>query len=498
MTEKCGSGSYSRRRATSFSIFENRRGILDTAQSDPPKADDPYAVNWPLIYDKADQEKTLYAQLWKKGLHDNVCQKEHQVHAGMDFASYMTISGVYIMGNKQMETVYYVYLGKDNYSSFDVERNHQYDMEITIRTIDEAETRVDKEEIGGIRLYYDSETVLDSHCNSVQTLMYSPRNWEVWVENPDETPWLELSATSEYKPLFLGNGRAQDNAGFRVTGDAGLRYIYVHTDEFVPDLGSPEANNSVPVRQGRISYREIGTPDVYSFTVKQYPAQMVVLYIEHDVNNLMKEVRDTFYVERILEKKHLEWGFTKYWNFEIDELISKGQWDGLNNTRVLYDSAMEGGKYGIGPAYPSSGSTVGENRIPNNVALRYILEKNRDRNGDGQIGRDEIMWFMPAINELEALYEARNQWLVEFEGDDDYFFSSSPSSSDPNGITTGYAYYMKMGTGKTGLARRSNEYNVIACRRINAWKGPETAAGSGTADKNDSWTDEDFIMPKNR
>lgn len=93
---------------------------------------------------------------------------------------------------------------------------------------------------------------------------------------------------------------------------------------------------------------------------------MVILYIEHDVNNLMQEVRDTFYVERILEKRHLEWGFTTYWNFEIDELIAKGQWDGLKDTRTLYDAAMVGGKMNIGPAYPSvSDDVLGENRIPN-------------------------------------------------------------------------------------------------------------------------------------
>ena len=482
--------------SVSFSIFENRRGVLDTGISTPPALNDPYAVNWPLIYNRLDSEKALYAQLWKKGLHDNVCLKDHAQHFGMDCATYMTIKGVYIMGDQKHETEYFVYLGNDNFSSFDVDRNHRYTMDVVIRTIDQADTRVNSEEIGGIKFYYDSEMTLDSHCNAVQTLLYSTHGWEVWVENPDRTPWLELSTTSDYKPQFLGSPAASENAGFRITGEGGLRYVYVHTDEFVPDLGSPEENNKVPVREGTICYREQGSSDISRCTVKQYPAQMVILYIEHDVNNLMQEVRDTFYVERILEKRHLEWGFTTYWNFEIDELISKGQWDGLKDTRTLYDAALVGGKYGIGPAYQESETIFGENRIPNNVALRYVLDKNRDRNGNGYIDRDEIMWFMPAINELEALYEARDQWLVEFEGDDDYFFSSSPSSADPNGITTGYAYYIKMGNGKTGLAQRDNEYNVIACRRTNAWKGPDTASGSGTVSKDESWDNEEVIMPK--
>ena len=483
--------------SASFSIFENRRGILDASVSDPPSENDPYAVNWPELYNRSETDKTLYAQLWKKGLHDNVCLKSHKQHAGMGFATYITISGVYIIGARQQETVYTIYLGNDNYGSFDVERNFRYDMDITIRTIDEADTRIDKEDIGGMKVYYDSESTLDSHCNSVQTLMYSPGRWEMWVENPDETPWIELSAASDYSPLFLGDSDDPGKGGYRLEGESGLRYVFVHTDEFVPDLGSPEENNSVPVRKGTVCYRESGKPEIGRFTVMQYPAQMVILHIEHDVNNLMKEVRDTFYVERILEKRYLEWGFSTYWNFEIDELISKGRWDGLNNTRVLYDSALNGGKYGTLPAYPSYEGAEGENRIPNNVALRYIVDKNRDRNGNGYVDRDEIMWFMPGIEEMAALYEAREQLLVEFDGSDDYFFSSTPSSSDPNGITAGYACYIKMGTGKTGIAQRNNEYNVIACRRTNAWRGPDTASGSGSVSKDDNWAEEEVIMPKN-
>ena len=53
-----------------------------------------------------------------------------------------------------------------------------------------------------------------------------------------------------------------------------------------------------------------------------------------------------------------------------------------------------------------------------------------------------------------------------------------------------------MGNGKTGLANRLNEYNVIACRRTNAWKGPQTAGGEGTVGKDDGWNEEEVIMPK--
>lgn len=482
---------------TSFSIFENRRGVLGTELSDPPLATDPFAVNWPDLYLRSETQRADFAQLWKKELADKICKTDHALNAGMKFSTCLTIKGVYFTSSGQkQETTFHVYLGKDNFSDFDVERNYRYDMDIVIYAIDGADTRVKQESLNGIKLYYNEESVLDAHCNSVKTLLYSPDTWEVWVENPDETPWLELSTFSEYKPQFPGETVANENAGFKISGGLGMQYIYVHTDEYVPDFGSPEENNSAPVREGKICYRQSGKSETGSFTVRQYPAQMVILYIEHDVNNLMKEVRDTFYIERVLEKKHLKWGFERYWSMEVDNMISSGQWDGLNNTRRLYDAATVGDEYS-GPAYYIDGGGNGENCIPLDVALRNVVDKNRDRNGNGYIDRDEIMWFMPAINEMEALYDAKEQLLVEFEGDDDYFFSSTPSSSDPVGITDGYAYYIKMGNGKTGLAQRNMEYNFIACRRTNAWRGPETAAGTGTVTKDEVWEEEDVIMPKN-
>lgn len=476
---------------SSFSMFENRRGALSTAETD-------YAVNWPDISNRDEEDRKVYAQLWKKELADAAATgKTHQETAGIEYATYLEIRGVYQAGANTYEAGYYVYLGADNFSSFDAERNHKYDMTVTIKAIDDADTRIDEENISSIRVYYDESSPLDAHCNSVKTLLYSPSGWEAWVKEPDSTPWLELSTSSDYRPLFLGEAGESSKAGFRISGESGMHYIYIHTDEYVPDLGSPEANNRAPSRHGSVCYRRAGDTEQHEFIVSQYPAQMVVLHIKYDIHT-MEEVRDTFYVERILEKKHLKYGFDFYWCLRMDDMISSGQWDGLSNTRNLYDVALNGDILGIQPAYPEDPDypAEGENRIPNNVALRYIVDKNRDRNGNGYIDSDEIMWFMPAINEMEALYEAKSDLLVTFEGADDYFFSSTPSSSDPNGITNGYAYYIKMGSGKTGLASRTSEYNVIACRRANAWKGPSEAGGSVSVGKDDNWNEEEVIMPK--
>lgn len=454
-----------------FSMFENRRGTLNK---------DATTINWPDL--SGEENMTEYAQLFKKQLAQN---------AGFTYATYMTIKGVYRMaGGTDYETTYYVYLGNDNYSDYNVNRNTRYNLTVTIRTVEQADTRVEPVTLGDMKVYYNENEVLDTHFNAVQTLVYSPGKWEMWVENPDENPWLELSMEKEYIPQSLGTS-TNDGAGTRLTGTAGMDYIYVHTDEYVPVIASPQ-QNTASVRQARIGYRwqnENGTfSETKYFTVTQYPAQMVVLHMKYDVHT-MKEVRDTFYVERVLEKKNLKWGFEHYWSFVTDDLIASGMWDGLSNTRKLYDVALNGDKWGVEPAYP-------DGVIPSDVALSNVIEKNRDRNGNGMIDYNEIVWYMPAVYELQALQEALAAQNVTFEGGDDFFFSSTPSSADPAGITTGFAWYVKMQNGKSALAQRDCLYNVIALRRKNAWKGPETAGGNGSVDKNDEWDEEEVIMPK--
>ena len=473
----------------SFYLFENRRGQLDTSLSSPPQATDPYAINWPDLYDKDQAQRQLYAQLWKKELADQ---------AQLDYATYLTVKGIYAMGQYiRREVTYYIYLGEDNFSNYDIERNKYYDLEVTIRTIDNTDTRVNWKNLSEITAYYDESNILDAHCNSVRTLLYAPGDWEMWVEDPDQHPWVELSRSSVYQPRMLGSGADDLTATTRLSGSQGIHTIYVHTDEFVPDISSPGNNTEIGIRSATILYHKVGSNDEpYRFEVKQYPAQMVVLHIKYDIHS-MQEVRDTLYIERILEKKHLKWGLERYWSFVTDELIASGQWDGLSNTRKIYNVALYGDKYGVSPAYqPDEGEEVTSQILPNNITFRYIIDKNRDRNGNGSIDYDEIMWYMPSIQELSAIYEARQDLFVDFEGNDDYFFSSTPSSADPEGKTAGFAYYIKMASGKTGIAQRDNEYNVIACRRANAWRGPSSSSGSGSLNKDDSWEEEENIMPK--
>ena len=272
-----------------------------------------------------------------------------------------------------------------------------------------------------------------------------------------------------------------------------LRNIYIHTDEYIPDLKDPMKNNAQAVRSGRIAYRKKGDSKIQYVTVRQYPAQLAVLHIKYDVHT-MKEVRDTFYIERILEKKHMSWGFEKYWSFITDDLIASGRWDGLSNTRKLYQVAVDGDKWGVKPAYPSDKYPNG---IPENEALGYMLGKNRDRDGDEKVGYDEIMWYIPALKELELLYDALNDGYLNFESNDDIFHCSTPSSADPDGVTVGFSYYVKMNNGKYGIGQRDRKYNVIGLRRKNnEWSGPDAGNANFTVTVETGWTDEELVMPK--
>lgn len=423
---------------------------------------------------------------------------------GFPGASFLVIEGVYRKANGDASDVkYYVYLGKDNYADFNVKRNHHYIYQVMIYTMEKYDTRVYSEALGNLAVYYDNST-LDAHFNVTSALLYSQTDWTAYVENPDKTPWLEISTTPRYIPRMPGDAASPEQAQFRLSGNGGLNYIYIHTDEYVPDYASPKDNPGADkdTRTGKIII-ESGTVSK-EITVKQYAAQMVICRIKYDIHTT-DAILDTFYVERVLEKKNMAWGFEKYWSFVTDDLIAAGQWDGLANTRRLYDVALNGDKWGVAAAYPDG--------IPSDIALGYAIQKNRDRNGNGKIDYNEIVWYLPAANELQATYGHKTASGVdadkvympsEFIGTVNLpdvfgnFHSSSPSVADPDGITPGRSYYVNMSDGKKAIGLRSRYYNVLCARRHDAWRGNQTGETGGNVDNDEDWSDEEeVIMPRN-
>ena len=489
--------------SASYYLYENRQGgIKDIVE------------NWEnikglqTITEGAYPYKNLYQkyqQIYKRQHALEFKRTNDGVYEGFQYASYLTIHGVYTNESGPYEVTYYVYLGKDNYKDFNVCRNHHYIYNITIYDMDKTDTRVISNGIGAIQVYGNFDEILDAHPNVLQALMYAQGDWTVNVENPDETPWLEVSKSARYIPRMAGEAASADKASFSMSGTGGLQYVYIHTDEYVPKINSPEENHLFQPRTGALVFKCGNVSQ--RVEIKQYPAQLVRLHIDYDIH-LAKEINEDFYVERVLEKKNMSWGFEHYWSFVTDDLIAAGQWDGLANTRRLYDVALNGDKWGVAPMYPAD---TYPNGIPQDIALGYAINKNRDRNGNGKIDYNEILWYLPAANEIQALsahiYSGAGDyypdgttagWVV-WDQDNGTFHTSSPSVADPDGITPGRSYYVTLSTGKKAIGLRSRYYNVLCARHADGWLGPETGETDGNVDNDEDWNDdEEEIMDKNK
>lgn len=87
------------------------------------------------------------------------------------------------------------------------------------------------------------------------------------------------------------------------------------------------------------------------------------------------------------------WGFLR--NVEENE---KGTWVGTNNGWSTYINYADNGYKDI-----NDETYIGMNTRYRNAYIA-CMQRNRDVNRDGQITEDEIKWYMPAVNQLGAMY----------------------------------------------------------------------------------------------
>ena len=523
-------------------LFENRRGAV--SQDDVDIALD--------ITSYPDEEKQRIRQLFKRDLAYGTNAYSGKNAGPFPLATCLLIQGLYEDNNdptftdgKAYEVSYYVYLGHDNFGDFNVKRNTDYQYEITIRACDEIDTRVNAVAVGQIKFDVSKQSQpFDAHYNVREALLYSTTDWEVYVENPDETPWLEISTSPVYKKRELGASAADNEyAQFRLTGSESLRYIYIHTDEYVPHITDVNKNSTLPPRTGYICFKYKGQNEdevqTNKFKVVQYPAQLVMVQ-ENNIAGIGTGQDRYFFVERITEEKYKDWGFRGFWNLTLDNLISTGYYDGLSNTRKEYVSAIWGDKNSDSfkartetindpapleldgaqdaaywQAYNEDGDFIQPEgnaifNLSTSFALGYALAKNRDRNGNGRIDYNEILWYLPARKQLKAIAEAidNNQlYGTDYDEESDSYptgsyltldgnyWSSTPSVSDKYGITPGRAYYVKMGDASEAIGLRDQSFNVIVCRDANGWPGPDSGHGQGGVDLDPDWGDEEENMP---
>lgn len=525
-------------------LFENRRGGLS--------ADEVHTAL--SLTDYPEDEQQRIRQLFKRDLATNHSSVYKDRTDYYPCATCLVIEGIYDRAGEKSFTSkvrYFVYLGRDNFGDFNVERNTDYRYEITISAADELDTRIETKNLDQLDFSVSkADRPFDAHYNVREALIYASNAWEVYVENPDETPWLEVSTSPVYHARALGstpqegddNGRAY--AQFRLTGSESLKYIYIHTDEYVPYRELAEAklsqNKELKPRTGTVIAK--CDTEEKRFTVTQYPAQLVMVQ-ENNIAGMGTGQPRYFFVERITEEKYKDWGFRGFWNLTLDNLISTGYYDGLSNTRKEYVSAFWGDKDsdsfdyrtkqindpapleldgaqdaaywgdadeeqdGFQPALTGDAAIF---NLSTSFALGYALAKNRDRNGNGRIDYNEILWYLPARKQLQAIAEAINKnqlygtdydETTEAYPDDSYltldgnYWSSTPSVSDKYGITPGRAYYVKMGDASEAIGLRDQSFNVIVCRDANGWPGPDSGHGQGGVDLDPDWGGEEENMP---
>lgn len=132
-------------------------------------------------------------------------------------ATYVKISGVYLdHQNKQFQVSYDIYLGKDNYSNFDIERNSEYNNYITIRGISTSADQTDNKNtisidhrvnitrLKPITINLRRETLLDSHFEVRPLRIRKTKGYNGDVEGAIPVPD-KVTVTVSYPKSSQGN-----------------------------------------------------------------------------------------------------------------------------------------------------------------------------------------------------------------------------------------------------------------------------------------------------
>lgn len=132
-------------------------------------------------------------------------------------ATYVKISGVYLdHQNKQFQVSYDIYLGKDNYSNFDIERNSEYNNYITIRGISTSadqtdnphtisiDHRVNITRLKPITINLRRETLLDSHFEVRPLRIRKTKGYDGDVEGAIPIP-SKVTVKVSYPQSYQGN-----------------------------------------------------------------------------------------------------------------------------------------------------------------------------------------------------------------------------------------------------------------------------------------------------
>lgn len=225
----------------------------------------------------------------------------------------------------------------------------------------------------------------------------------ITVENSQ--PWLTLSQNS----IYVKSEQQQTY----ITGSANGKACF-HFDENIATSGAPRTAQALVVRND-----SRGTTRVYfeqrnlsgmvfgyfggTMAADGYTRQLAIESVEEFEQRVYDDVLEG------TTKPGIYWGFPNI-KTGVNDLES-----GRANTITL---ASQWANSAIAPPYS----------IYNNYAARYCYDKNRDKSGNGLIDDDEIVWYLPARNQLEGVWIAHNSMEVPLAAKTYWSSTDAPSS----------------------------------------------------------------------
>lgn len=405
-------------------------------------------------------------------------------------ATYVRISGIYLdHQNKQFQVSYDIYLGKDNYSNFDVERNSEYNNYITIRGIstsadqtDNAETisidhRVNVTRLTPLTINLRRETLLDSHFevrplrirktknyqSDVEGAIPVPTSVKVKVIYPKDEPtdWVGLElANSAISTAHLSSGKrkyfttdlvtstlkATTAAGIEVPINDEQQTVWIYVDEntttqsraAIVRVSYGGVNNDYKIVQQGL-YEVKGRDSGKTYYIEQYEEYLY----NYDAEDSYGQTND----------EGMQWGLdgvplsNEHDSYKCDETNSYWtDWVNKNSKILTYDFYTEKHDLNLEKegAYIHKRAEMNEElgqhftkdivKKSNNGVSNLTMDQQPsgaveycyNRNKRDANGNvEKVEWYLPSADELEDFIVTAYSSFKEFQ--DNYYWTSQPA-----------------------------------------------------------------------
>lgn len=243
-----------------------------------------------------------------------------------------------------------------------------------------------------IKLFYPTRTSVevDAHFDVLPYMNVASMK----IANPK--PWITLSQNMTYLPSEQQSADIVGNA----QGKA-----YIHFDENIVTSGPPRTAEVFVTRTD-------GSTMLVAITQRNLSGQVL---------GYGGGVKDAYgYTREVAVESIEEFNTRVYDDTSIGSVQEGMQW-GFNNKITGASSKVSGLAGTIALVKRTDSGITGPYTIYNNYPARYCFDKNRDVNGNGVIDDDEVVWYMPSINQLMLVWIAHTAVTYPFNGTSRYW-----------------------------------------------------------------------------